>query len=75
MLQNPAYCGLIRWGCRPQKKSLDRGGTKKQRVRMKYGEYEVWPGRHEPLISQETFDAVIARLKSHPARPGLDRWL
>ena len=70
VLQNPAYCGLIRWGCRPQKKSLDRGGTKKQRVRMKYGEYEVWPGRHEPLISQETFDAVIARLKSHPARPG-----
>lgn len=68
ILANPAYAGMIAWGRRAGVKSVANGEVKKSRPRA--GEYTLVPGRHEPLITRESFDAAAAKLAANPSRPG-----
>lgn len=68
LLSNPAYTGMIAWGRRAGVKTVANGAVVKSRPRA--AEYTLLPGRHEPLIPREIFDAVQEQLRSHPSRPG-----
>ena len=70
VLRNPVYCGLIRWGHRPQRKTVKNNTVTLQRARLAYGAYEMYPGQHEPLITLEQFEAAQERIKQYPSKPG-----
>lgn len=57
MLQNPFYCGKVRWGYYDRKSSTYNKGDK----------VIISQGKHEPIISQEDFDAVQERI-AHVSR-------
>ncbi len=72
ILRNPVYIGMLRW-------------NPKRRTRRNYADPDVLTtrGKHQPIISQELWDAVqsrMAEVKAHwryHARPSYDRkhWL
>jgi len=68
ILSNPAYTGMIAWGRRAGVKSVSGGSVVKSRPRSR--DYTLVPGRHEPLVDRETFEAVQERLSLNPSRPG-----
>lgn len=72
LLQNPVYCGLIRWGWRKQQKTYHKatGTWQATRSRAAFGEYPVYQGLHEPLVTRECWDAAQAKFATHPSRPG-----
>ena len=72
LLQNPVYCGLIRWGWRKQQKTYHKatGTWQSSRNRAAFGEYPVYQGLHEPLVTRACWDAAQAKFATHPSRPG-----
>lgn len=54
ILNNRVYLGELRHN----DTEYDRTNGKKRRVHPRYNDYNWHKGKHEPLISQETFDAV-----------------
>lgn len=58
IIDNPAYMGMIRWGYRPSKKKVLDGQVRRQRGRLNFGEYELFPARHPAIISKELFYAA-----------------
>ena len=72
LLQNPVYCGLIRWGWRKQQKTYHKatGTWQATRSRAAFGEYPVYQGLHEPLVTRACWDAAQAKFATHPSRPG-----
>lgn len=54
IIQNPTYCGMIRW---------NRTENETNRIKDK-DEWIVEKGLHEPIISQELFDAAQERFNS-----------
>lgn len=70
ILRNPVYAGYIKNGYRRQVKKMSDG--KIIRSRPVNHDAVLYPGRHEAIISQETWDAVHAHLKTryiNPASP------
>lgn len=59
MLLNPVYIGMLTWGRRAQRKSVQDGVVTISRPRLK--EYDTYKGLHEPIIDQATFDAAQKR--------------
>ena len=57
ILANPVYCGVIRWGYRRSESKLKNGIVTKTRSPAEDGYIKV-KGLHEPIISQETYDAA-----------------
>ena len=53
ILRNPVYCGKIRWS---------RDGRTASQRRFDDPNLITVPGEHEPLVSQQTFDAVQKRM-------------
>lgn len=76
ILTNPVYCGIIRWGYRRNKTVMKNGVVTKTRPNATDGFVSV-RGLHEPIISQEQFNA--AQELSHAAaqipRVNIDRTL
>ncbi len=69
ILQNPLYAGYITFGRRPTKKQIRSGEIAYQYPRAK--DYPMYPGRHEPLITQEVWQQAQAKLAArsfHPVR-------
>lgn len=64
ILQNPVYIGKLRWNRRPQVKSM--AGGEVQVSRPKKTDHILSQGRHEPLVSQDTWDA--AQNLHHPTQ-------
>jgi hypothetical protein len=62
ILQNRHYIGKIVWNWRPQKKIVKDGVVKITCPRAPVDEWIIVPGKHEPIISEELFDAAQARL-------------
>lgn len=60
MLENPVYIGKIRWNHRKAEKYMEDGVLKTSRPKKKDG-YLLIDGRHEPIISFETYHAALAR--------------
>ena len=62
MIKNPAYIGKVSWGKRNYTKK-DSNGKRIVRARPQE-EWPLYDGKHEPLISQELFDACQNQLKN-----------
>lgn len=60
ILRNPVYAGYIKSGYRKEVKKIVDG--KLTRSRPLNNDYTLYPGRHESIISQETWDAVHNRM-------------
>lgn len=65
VLRNPVYAGYIKAGYRKEVKKLVDG--KMNRSRPLNTDYTLYPGRHEAIISQETWDAVHNRMLKRTA--------
>jgi len=61
MLENVHYIGKIKWNWRKIVKIVEHGEVKKTTPKSKYGEYLIYEGKHEAIISEELFN--LAREK------------
>ena len=58
ILNNEVYLGKIRWRHGPSKRVIQDGMLTKKRIIN--DDYELYDGRHEPIITQEQWDLVKA---------------
>ena len=58
ILNNEVYLGKIRWRHEPVKRVVKDGMLAKKRILN--DDYEIYDGRHEPIITQEQWDRVKA---------------
>jgi len=63
ILKNAVYAGRIQWKKKEQKKSRTPGKKRDTRIRDRSEWIDV-PGKHEPLVDEETFRAAQERMKS-----------
>ena len=70
MLENDHYIGKVRWNWRKTITVVEDGEIKKVRPKTEVGEYLVYDGRHQAIISEELFLAARAKQgKNHRAKP------
>lgn len=69
ILRNPVNAGWVRWGNRAAKKTVVGGEVRISRPRAAAEDVLLVPGRHQALISQETYDSVCAYIAGR-SRPG-----
>ena len=70
ILENEHYIGKIRWNRRKGQNIVEGGEIRQIRPKSKHGEYFVYDGRHEPIISDELFQAAREKQgKNHRAKP------
>lgn len=56
MLENVHYIGCVRWNWRKTIKIIKDQELKKLRPRAKVGEFLVFNGKHDPIVSEELFN-------------------
>lgn len=61
ILKNPIYAGFVTWGRRGYVKTVKEGEIIYNYPRHK--EYPIYRGRHEPLITEEVWNAAQEKLK------------
>lgn len=66
MLQNVHYLGKVRWNWRKTVTVVEDSEIIKTRPKARLGEYLIYDGRHEAIISEELFNAVQDRLGKNP---------
>lgn len=74
MLKNPVYIGKIRWNWRKTIKKYEDGELTTSRPKSKKEDWILVEGKHEAIISEDVFDASLARFGSLPkvkAKSGL----
>ncbi|MGN0305497.1 MAG: recombinase family protein, partial [Lachnospiraceae bacterium] len=70
VLENEHYIGKIRWNRRKGQNIVEDGEIRQIRPKSKLGEYLVYDGRHESIISDELFQAAREKQgKHHRAKP------
>lgn len=65
-LSNIHYLGKIKWNWRKTVTVVEDSEIKKTRPKAEVGEYLIYEGRHEAIISQELFDATQKKLGNNP---------
>ncbi len=69
MLENDHYIGKVRWNWRKTVTIVEDGEVKKVRPKTEVGEYLVYDGKHEAIISEELFRAAREKQgKNHKAK-------
>ena len=66
MLQNVHYIGKVKWNWRKAITIVENGEIVKVRPKAKIGEFLVYDGRHEAIITEEMFNAVTERMGNNP---------
>ena len=61
MLDNIHYIGKVKWNHRKTLTIVEEGEFKKTRPVAKVGEYLIYDGKHEAIISEELFNAAQAK--------------
>ena len=70
MLENDHYRGKVRWNWRKTITVVEDGEVKQVRPKTKVGEYLVYDGKHQAIISEELFQAAREKQgKNHRAKP------
>ena len=70
MLENEHYIGKVRWNWRKTVKVVEDGEVRAKRPKTEIGEYMVYDGKHDPIISEELFYAARAKQgRNHRAKP------
>lgn len=69
ILENEHYIGKVRWNWRKTISIVEEGEIRKTRPKTEVGEYLVYEGRHEAIISEELFTAARAKQgRNHRAK-------
>ena len=69
MLDNEHYLGKVRWNWRKTVNIVEDGEVKKVRPQNKVGEYLIYEGKHEAIISEELFNAAAEKKgRNHRAK-------
>ena len=58
LLQNVHYIGKVKWYYKKTEEYMEDGEFKKRSRKSKPGEYLIFEGRHEGIISEELFEAA-----------------
>lgn len=66
MLANPVYIGKVRWNWRKTVHIVENGEVVAKRPRRKIDEYLIFDGRHDPIISEELFQAAQEKMGKNP---------
>jgi len=66
MLKNPVYIGKIRWNWRKTVKKYENGEIIKSRPKSAPESWMLIDGKHEPIISNELFNAAQDRFGKSP---------
>lgn len=70
MLENEHYIGKVKWNYRKTVVVVEEGEIKKTQPKAKIGEYLVYDGKHEAIISDELFQAAREKQgRNHRAKP------
>lgn len=70
MLENEHYIGKVRWNWKQTITIVEDGEIRKVRPRNKVGEYLVYDGLHDGIVSEELFMAAREkRGRNHRAKP------
>lgn len=69
ILENEHYIGKVRWNWRKTVAVVEDGEIRKTRPKTEIGEYLVYDGRHEAIISDELFAGARAKQgRNHKAK-------
>ena len=69
ILENEHYIGKVRWNWRKTIAVVEEGEIRKSRPKTEVGEYLVYDGRHDAIISDELFEAARAKQgRNHRAK-------
>ena len=66
MLSNIHYLGKVKWNWRKTVTVVEDGEIKKTRPKSEIGEFLVYDGRHEAIITEELFNATQEKLGKNP---------
>lgn len=66
MLSNVHYIGKVRWNWRKTVTVVEDGQYVKTRPKQKIGEYFIYDGKHEAIVSEELFNRVQDRIGNNP---------
>ena len=70
MLENVHYIGKVKWNMRKTVTIVEDGEVVKTRPVAKIGEYLIYDGRHEAIVSEELFNAAREKQgRNHRAKP------
>ena len=70
MLENEHYLGKVRWNWRKTVTVVEEGVISQTRPQSKVGEYLIYDGKHEAIISEELFQTVREKKgRKHRAKP------
>ena len=70
MLENEHYLGKVKWNYRKTVVVVEDGEIRKTQPKAKIGEYLVYEGKHEAIISEELFKAAREKQgRNHRAKP------
>ena len=70
MLENVHYIGKVKWNWRKAVMVVEDGEIKATRPKARIGEYLIYDGKHEAIISEELFYAARAKQgRNHRAKP------
>lgn len=70
ILENEHYIGKVRWNWRKTISIVEEGEIKQVRPKTEVGEYLVYDGKQDPIISKELFQAAREKQgRNHRAKP------
>lgn len=61
MLENVHYIGKVKWNWRKTIEIVEDGEIRKSNPKSKVGEYLIYEGKHDAIISDELFEAAKAK--------------
>lgn len=65
-LSNVHYIGKVKWNWRKTLNIVEEGEIKETRPRAKIGEYLIYEGKHEGIVSEEIFNAAQEKKGKNP---------
>ena len=69
LLENVHYIGKVKWNWRKTITVVEEGELLATRPKAKVGEYLIYDGKHDPIISEELFEAARAKQgRNHKAK-------
>lgn len=69
-LENVHYIGKVRWNWRKTVTVIENGEVIKTNPKSKFGEYLMYDGKHEAIISEELFMKALEKQgRNHRAKP------
>lgn len=71
VLENEHYIGKVRWNWRKTVQIVEDGDIRKVRPKTEVGEYLVFDGKQDPIVTDEIFAAAREKQgRNHRAKPG-----